>query len=367
MQDEYDIPAFSVAGIGAHIDYFNYLVDALWSALAGYEQKSALINQTGTVDYVTGVDKTKELWPYSGIYAPITEKVTIADDYSNGYVATMQAGKYYAYAFVELAFQQGWVYNNYTRSGYHHNAAMEAFMFNGLGSEYPEIAAHVEGSYWYNECKGYSCFTDYQILTDRDYKDVRYWHMPTSWGNDVVTGKSNKRAEAITNITASTMLLNKTAFEAEGANEKAILDVCKQFFRFLCTDAELQNFTKCTGVAKALYDYEINSSVTANLDPYQVAILDMRANGEQYPMVNQYANNNIARYQSGVVTCSVLDEVFRVNFTGFNEDVGEYYSILEALYKCEGSGHPTNAYECFQATGYNEAKWAGVLQNAGLY
>ena len=363
MQDEYNIPAFSVAGIGAHIDYFNYLVDALWGSLAGYEQKSALITQTGTVDYVTGLSDT-ELWPESGIYAPVTTPVTIADDYTNGYAATMQAGKYYAYAFVELAYQQGWVYNKYQQSGYNHQSAMEAFMLNGLGTEYPEIAAHVEGSYWYNECKGYSCFGDYQALTEKAYKDVRYWHMPTSWGNDVVTSTESKRAEAITNITASTMLLNKSAFEAEGENKDKVLEVCKQFFRFLCTDAELQNFTKCTGVAKALYDYDINQSVLNALDPYQVAILKMRANGEQYPMVNQYADNNIARYQSGVVTCGASAEVFKINFTGFTEDGGEYNSIIEALYEYEKAGSPTNAYQCFQATGYNEASWAGVLSNA---
>lgn len=355
-----DVPAFSVAGIGAHIDYFNHLIDALWTSLAGYEQRNAVIAQTGTVDYVTGVSST-ELWPGSGIYAPVTQEVTIADDYSNGYVATMQAGKYYAYAFVELAYKQGWVYDKYKTSGYNHQSAMEYFMLNGLSDEHPEIASHVEGSYWYNECKGYSCFTDYQELTGDQYKDIRHWNMPTSWGNDVVTGEANARDEAITNSMTSTMLLNKKAFEAEGANENAILEVCKEFFKFLCTEQELKNFTACTGVAKALYDYNIDSSVLSQLDPYQASIMQMRGNGDQYPMVNQYANNPIARYQSGVVTYGANCEGFKINFTGFGEDGGECACVLEAYYETD-----TNAWECLRYSGKNAGTWAAVLENAGL-
>lgn len=358
------VPAFSVAGIGAHIDYFNHLIDALWTSLAGYDQRYSVIGQTGEFDYVTGVTGT-ELWAGSGIYAPSTEKVTVAADYSNGWKTTMQAGKYYAYAFVELAYKQGWVYNKYQQSGYNHQNAMEAFMLNGTSPQFPEIGSHVEGSYWYNECKGYSSFGDYQELTGNDWKDIRHWHMPTSWGNDVVTGEANKRQEAIVNTASSTMLLNKKAIEAEGTNSAAIMEVCKQFFRFLCSEAELQNFTKCTGVAKALYSYTIDNSVTANLDPYQKAIMAMRGNRTQYPMVNQYANNPIARYQSGIVTFGASAEGFKISMTG-DAVSGEYNCVLEAYYELAQKGTPTNAYQCLEKSGQNELKWATVLQNAGL-
>ena len=357
------VAAFSVAGIGAHIDYFNNFIDALWSSLSGYEQKSALIRQEGTVDYVTGVTDT-ELWAGTGIMKPATQAVTIADDYSNGYVATMQKGKYYAYAFVELAYQQGWVYDSYKTSNYNHQAAMEAFVLNGIKGR-DEIASHVEGSYWFNECEGYGYFNDYSKLMKGAKKDVRHWNMPTAYEDGaVVTDETNARPEASTNVCTSTMLINQTAIDAAGTNSAAILDICKKFFRFLCSEQELQNFTACTGVAKALLDYDINTTVLANLESYQKSQMSMRANTTQYPMVNQYGNNPVARYQSGAVTCGAAAEGFKVDFTGFTTDGSAYNCVLEALYECGKTSNPTNAYQCFTVSGKNESKWAEVLTNA---
>lgn len=106
MMEEGVVP-FSVAG--SHIDYTNYLIEGLWTALAGYEQRNAVVAHTGTVEYVTGISDT-ELWAGSGIKAPVTETATNLTS-ATGYKAINQAARYYSYAFIELAYQEGWIYD----------------------------------------------------------------------------------------------------------------------------------------------------------------------------------------------------------------------------------------------------------------
>ena len=143
------IAPFSSAGIGAHIDYSNHLMSGLWTALSGYYERLAVATHEGTVQYVTGVSETEELWAGTGIMAPVTEQVTLIGDSTDGYKAVDQAGRYYAFAFVELAYNQGWFYNRYTESNYTHKEAMKAFILNDIGGM-DKIAGHIEGTYWYN-------------------------------------------------------------------------------------------------------------------------------------------------------------------------------------------------------------------------
>lgn len=338
MMDEGVVP-FSVAG--SHIDYTNYFIEGLWTALGGYEQRNAVVAHTGTVDYVTGLSTT-ELWAGTKIYAPVTEKATLAGS-KDGYKAVNQAARYYAYAFVELAYQEGWFYDKYKEVNYTHKEAMRAFILNGLQGM-KKIGSHIEGSYWYNEAESYNLFNDYKSFsgTGSTIKNIAHWHMPTSWGSDVVTSEDSAREEAIINGCTSTAMINGNLAGNE-ANE-GLIRACKDFLKFLSTEKELQNFTACTGVSKALYDYDINETVLADLDPYQKTIMRLRANNRA---VNQYGDNATYRAKSGYMTYSISATGFHPTFDGV-----EYYTPLEAYWK-KGK----NAWECFEATGYSESYW----------
>lgn len=346
------VEVFSFPGIGAHIDYSNHLILGLWAGLSGYDQRRAVVTHAGTVDYVTGMSET-EIWPGTGIYAPVTETVTLAGDSTDGYKAIDQASRYYAFAFMELAWKQGWLYERFTETNYTHKEAMRSFILNGhIGI--PKIAAHVEGSYWYNEAEGYGLFNDYKVLsgTGSSVKNLAHWHMPTSIGNDVVTGTENARDEVVMNGMTSNMLINGNLDTVSG--NEGIIEACKEFFKFLSTEQELKNFTACTGVAKALYQYTIDDSVLNELDPYQQTVMRVRAgaNCKGPNVVNQYGTSQTYRNKASYFTYSA-------NCTGFSPyfDGKTYYAVIEVYELTNKAGKFKNAWECFKATGYSETKW----------
>ena len=351
MMDE-GVTPFSVAG--SHIDYTNYFIEGLWTALGGYDQRSAVVSHKGTVDYVKGMTED-ELWAGSGIYVPEIETVTLAGDSTDGYKAIDQAARYYAYAFIELAYQQGWFYEKYTENNYTHKEAMRAFILNGLAGN-KKLGAHVEGSYWYNEAESYNLFNDYKIWsgTGSSIKNIKHWNMPTSVGNDVVTGTDNAREEALINGMTSTIMINGNLDDVPG--KEGLIRACKDFVKFLCTEQELDNFTACTGVSKALYDYSIDDKVLAELDPYQKSVMTLRANNR---VVNQYGDNATYRAKSGVMTYSISATGFHPYFDGI-----EYTSPLEAYYKTAEKKSYKNAYECFRATGFSQSKWMSEVYKA---
>ena len=346
MYEEESVVPFSVAG--GHIDYTNYFIDGLWTALAGYEQRSAVSALKGEVEYVKKLTE-QELWADTGILVPETEKVTNLTA-ETGYKAINQAARYYAFAFLELAYQKGWIYEGYKESSYTHKEAMKAFILNGLNGN-DVIGSHIEGSYWYNEAESYNLFNDYKIQsgTGSSIKNIKHWHMPTSYGNEVVTGESNAREEAMINSFTSMALINGN-LDDEPGNE-GLIQACKDFLQFLCTEQELKNFTGCTGVSKSLYDYEIDDSVIENLDPYQQSIMRLRANNR---VVNQYGDNATYRAKALYLTYSCSAPGFHPYFDGV-----EYTTPLDAFWKKNKT-----AWDCFEVTGFSASKWKNEVYKA---
>ena len=338
---------------GGHIDYANYLVEGIWTGLAGYEQRAAVASHKGTVDYVTGVDKTKEIWPGTEIYAPVIEKTTLVGDSTDGYKAINQAGRYYAFAFMELCYKQGWFYDRYKENNYSYKDAMRSFILNGLQNN-PKIAAHVEGSYWYNEAEGYGLFNDYKILsgTGSSVKNIAHWHMPTSIGNDVVTGPENAREETQIDALPAYMVINGNLDDVSG--NEGLIRACKEFFQFLSTEQELKAFTADCGVAKALYEYDIDDSVLSKLDPYQQTVMRLRANNR---VVEQVGDNNTYRARSANFSYGGSGAGFTPDFIGGVK----YMSVIEAYHKSDAAGEYKNAWDCFEVTGFSQSKWMAEI------
>ena len=341
---------------GAHIDYSAHLIEGLWTGLAGYEQRQAVVSHKvtdGVMEYVTG-ESSEELWTGTGIKKPTTELVTGLTS-ETAYKAIDQASRYYAFAFMELANDQGWFYDKYKDSGYTHKDAMKYFLLNGTGSgesKIPLIASHIEGSYWYNEAKYiHELMADYKLYTGKEVKNIAHWHMPTSYGDEVVTSEENAREEANTNSFTSMALINGNLDDRPG--KEGTIRACKDFLKFLSTEQELRNFTACTGVSKALYKYTIDDSVLSNLDLYQKTVMDLRANNR---IVNQYGDNATYRAQANVLAYSVSSVGYRPDITG-NSPVA---SVLTAIFE-KGQ----TAWQCFKLTGYDADTWRNQYYVAG--
>ena len=326
---------FGVAG--NHIDYSSHLLEALWTGLAGYEGRQAVVSHTGKVEYVTG-ESSEELWAGTGIKVPeteIDENVTS----KTAWKAIDHVARYYAFAFMELAYKQNWFYEEFKKGGYTHKDAMKSFILNGIGGN-PKIASHIEGTYWYNEAKNkHGLFTTYETYTGTAVKNIAHWHMPTSYANDPVTSEENKREEANTNTFTSNIMINGNIADREG-----LVRACKDFVKFLCTEQELQNFTASTGVSKALYSYTIDDTVLSQLDPYQQTVMSLRANNR---IVNQYGDNATYRANANIMTYACSSPGYRPDY---NNQV--YNAVLDVIYRKGITG-----YDCFRLTGYEASNW----------
>ena len=340
---------------GGHLDYANYLIEGLWTALAGYEQRAAVTAMTGEVDWVIG-ESSEELWKGTGIKKPITEKAEVT--VQTGYKAINQVGRYYAFAFMELAVQQGWFHEGFLDTDYTHKVAMRSFVLNGLG-DYEKIASHVEGSYWYNEAESYGLFNDYKTYSGgKEVKNIGHWHMPTTATGEVVTSEDNAREEAAMNNMTATCLINGNIDDRPGNEGK--IQLCKDFLKFLYTEENLKKFSATTGVTKALMDYDVMSDEVLNeLDPYQKTIMNLRANNR---VVNQYGNNNMYRNYSTTF-------VYSASSPGFTPVIGttEYSSIIEVFAKLKGGKDDeyAHAYRMFTHLGQNEGSWAEKMSAIG--
>ena len=227
---------------------------------------------------------------------------------------------------------------------------MRAFILNGL-SGYKKLGAHIEGSYWYNEAAGYNLFNDYKIFSGgKEVKNIAHWHMPTSYGNEVVTSEANAREEAIINTFTSTALINGNLDDAPG--HEGLIRACKDFLKFLYTEQELENFTACTGVSKSMVSYTIDDNVLSKLAPYQKTVMRLRANNR---VVNQYGDNPTYRFKGNYLTYSCSAKGYHPSFDGV-----EYVTPLAVYWKRTDK----HAMECFTQTGCTESRWMNEFYKA---
>lgn len=347
MKEIGNVTPFSVAG--NHVNYANYLLEALWTALAGYDARVSVMSFKGEVECVKMNEQksdflyeNEEVWAGTGIKVPKTEKVQVTE--ATGYNAVNQAARYYAFAFMELAHQRGWFYHKYKQSNYTHQVAMREFVLNGEGN-IPKIGAHLEASYWYNEMEGYNIMSQWKqrkgLSADAEDKKIALWHMPTSYGNDVVTGETNAREETIMNNCTAFVFLN--ANMADNPDKAGVLQACKEFLKFISTEDELRAFTSTTGVTKAMYDYTIDEEVMKELSHFQKTVVNLRANTR---VVQQYSVNKTYKNNTDKLTSTIGSPLFNPYFTGV-----QYTCPIEAY----DDGYTTA--ECFAQTGYTESRW----------
>ena len=332
MKENASITPFVVSG--EHIDYTAHLLDALWSALAGYEARASVHSFEGKVQTVTGFSDAPLFPGVSSIKAPETAEADVKT--STGYKAINQVERYYAAAFLELAEKQGWIDQRSTQNSFTHKDAMRAFILNND----KKVGMHVEGTYWYNEAKSYGLFEEYKKVnvTDTD-KRIQYLHMPTSL-NTPVTENNGREEIMVSNHTAYAMINGNLA---QKSGQEGVIKACKDFLKFLYTEQELQHFTATTGVVKFAMDYQVGDSALNSLSDYQKSVMTLRNKNR---VVQQLANNELFINNKKRFTWGPS-----LGWTVELDAMHEYKNFILAY------RNGSTAQTCFEKTGYTESGW----------
>jgi len=339
MKEKKSITPFTVAG--GHIDYVNYFTIGLWTALSGYDQvKTAFTFNSGdkTVDTITGFDDKGLLFEgVTDIVKPTFETVKVTPE--TGYKAYNSLGKYYALAFGELMVDRNWISSKSTQNTHLHTDAMRDFILNGQGKN-AKIGMIMEGSYWLNEAEDNEIFDEYEIFSDGEEKNIAWMPLPTSF--DVPVTEGNGREMTLMNGVNTYAFVNGNL--ATKPNTAGVIKACKDFLKFLYSDAELKNFIAQSGTTKAHIDIEITSDLLRDLSLGQKSVMEYRANNR----VVQQGDNN-PTFRSNMVNLTYgIEKGFKTN-----------YGAIATNYVCivEGVRKGMDAKDYYNALKITESKW----------
>lgn len=238
--------------VGSLENYVNDMFAGLQVAYAGKEE--FLLNVT--FDSSASNTQATIIDSFDG-NTPIEKEVTITNE--NGYLMSLQAGKYYAFELLEKIMSNDSYHTKLDKSTSHLDT-QERFILSSLKAGEKPIAMMIEGSYWYNEA------TEALKRSVNTYKDQAegrrfgWMPLPVQYKGSVTEGNGKK----------NTVLesLNSFAFiNAKYKDDAVILDLAKKFLQFCYTDESLVEFSVTTGLPKGL-NYTIPEDKLALVDNY---------------------------------------------------------------------------------------------------
>ena len=321
---------------GGHEHYLNHLLTGLWASLAGAEEMQTYFTMNGNMEIVDGFEGTIF---NSSVDAPKTKTQVVTE--ATGYYATQQAARYYASAFIELAYNNGFIVNKNTN--FSNTAAQKEFIESGVGAT-SVSGMLIEGSYWYNEAKSYDMFNKYYAATkfEKTSRSLGWMPLPVQLEGSVTEG--NGKAPTMLDTAGSAALVN-----GRFANNEAVVAACKDFIKFLYTDEELSAFTGDTGVAKSGMEYELDDEDYKKLDDFQKGIWAMREEGN---VISQGSNTPTFRNNSAAFMIRTLTPIVRPKTNA------TYDSVLALL----RTGNYT-AKDYFDVTSIKADKWGEYYKN----
>lgn len=335
MKEECSITPFVLAG--NHNDYSTYVVNGLAAALAGYDQAQAMFSFTADeVETIESFSSENLFAGINNIKKPNTKKVAVTE--ATGYYAYNQAAKYYAYSFMQIAVERGWFSTNAAQPTHLHTDAMRDLILNGIGQK-PKAGMIMEGSYWLNEAEDNDIFNEYLDFSPTE-KQLGWMALPTSL-NEPVTGESNAREMVLFNGAKTAAFINGNL--ANKRNTEGIINACKDFLRFLYSDAELVEFVKQSGTMKAGMEIEIDDDILNQMTSGQRSLMEYRANNR----VLQQANDNPTLNSKFSMLTYGIDRGHKPYLSGV-----KYNSVVEAIRK----GGAT-AQDCFESIDISESLW----------
>lgn len=261
--------------VGSTENYVNDLFAGLQVAYAGREE--FLLNVT--FDSSASNTQATIIDSFDGD-TPVEKKVTITNE--NGYLMSLQAGKYYAFELMEKIMSNASYHTKLDKSTSHLDT-QEKYILSSLKAGEKPIAMMIEGSYWYNEA------TEALKRSVNTYKEQAegrrfgWMSLPVQYEGSVTEGNGRKNTVLET--------LNSFAFiNAKYKDDEVICSLAKQFLQFCYTDESLVEFSVTTGLPKGV-NYTIPDDKLALIDNYfQRDILETKMNSD---VVYPYSANPI--------------------------------------------------------------------------
>ena len=267
-----DVAPLTVSG--KYYNYYpEYLLMGFWSALAGPEQMRNYYNCTGEIEVVerdaSGNLKFTNEPAFQGISyvkKPVTKWVTMAEDGSDGWMGNDMVAKYYAFAMLDIAVNEGFFSDTANSEKDHWQTQMDLFMDGKAGTN--NSAMLVEGSYWYNEANENGGFDYYEryVGSNRNDLKVEWMSLPTS----VYAEGAEGRDACFLDCGLAYTMINKNV-----ESNPALMQACLDFVAFCYTEAELRAFTAKTGITRAI-SYELTDADKANMSVYAKRLWEER-------------------------------------------------------------------------------------------
>ena len=330
---------------GANPGYSRILADAIAGGLSRVESAKVSRYFTGKTTYVTGYSSESIFPEINYIKKPTTETVDI--DETNGYLTTRTKNAYYGYAFMEIAYREGWFSDDANNSNASHLDAQSHFLCSGLEG-IQKSAMFIEGSYWFTEAKENGKLDTYKLLSGGKSaydRDLRWMPLPVTIDTVINEGEGVSRYTTVS-ARKDFVYMNANALKKEGTAE-----ACLDFIKFMHSDSELVNFTASTGLMKSAMDYDFTAEDVAKLSSFQQSVLEMRKDLE-------------------VVVLGTGHEIFENNFETFTQrtffpslENRRYNSALQALKAKNKDGEYFGTKDIFEAIAYSESDWAKFCAN----
>ena len=316
---------------GQYPTYTNDLLSGLWVAMAGKDEFSLNFNfgdgvQANTTEIVSSFDANGD---------PVLQEVTITPE--TGYLLNQQAAKYYAYQVLEHIMSNSSYYaSDLITEVLTHLDAQTEFIYSDL--ENKPIGMIIEGSYWYNEASDSLKRSENTYKERAKNRNFAWMPLPRQLTGTVTEGNGTK----------NTVLDTLGAFGFINANIKDDANkvaLAKKFLKFCYTDESLQEFTRLTGIPKAL-NYDLP---TEGLDRYPTSLIQIRKNSD---VVYPYS-------ASKIFVNSQSSFSFASDSTQFASDVGS--DPYKAPYSAFKAGVTARAY--FEGSWSTKLEWDQKYSN----
>ena len=203
---------------------------------------------------------------------PETEWVTV--DKNNWYYAKEMVSRYYALAFVEMCYSEGFFADNSLSAGNQtHIQNQLDFMLSAEVGAATEIGMMCEATYWDYETQWEGNYINYKNTTSKDAKDldIRFMPLPSALNAEALeTSERTDWTNTMVDSAFSALLVLKQV-KNDPDHFEAVLD----FLDFLYSDTELKRFTKNTGMARP-FNYTMEAEDLASMSKFSQNLWELK-------------------------------------------------------------------------------------------
>lgn len=318
--------------------YLNYLAYNLWADYEGVEQMQLNYSLSGTATDLIDMSSYNSA---SGTFSTYSQTITN----SNGYLLGQQAGKYYAVDFIKRLVSNTNYYDetNCFTDGFAQYSAETLF----VNSAYPNDnlksrAMMIDGSWW--QCEASRIF-DEMVET---YRDDRWKAENRRFGMMALPKATQEKVG-----TSSTLAFNTTTsivINAKTTENEKILNLAKQFVKFMHTHESLYRFNQLTGTAKP-YDYTLSDAELSTLTSVAKQNYEMH---KSIDYVFSYSQNPIVRSDpqyygaSGWYVFQANSSQFEILSLAFHENPSwSSWDYFSSMVNDRGQAWWTNKYASY--------------------